>query len=163
MSYTIGIDLGGSCVKAVAVTPDGKTLTKHNLPFDADADMEWANRLRELVQSIEKDQDGKPDNMGFSAPGLAAPDGSCITHMPVRLEGLVGLNWQKFFDFDKAISVLNDGHAALLGPGDAILLPNHGLHHTCMHSVFCVSDHTTYALSFAVRLDTEPPPPRSGG
>ena len=77
--------------------------------------MEWANRLRELVQSIEEDQDGKPDNMGFSAPGLAALDGSCITHMPVRLEGLVGLNWQKFFDFSKAIPVLNDGHAALLG------------------------------------------------
>jgi hypothetical protein len=56
----------------------------------------------------------------------------------------------------------DSGHAALLGPGDAILLPNHGLHHTCMHSVFCVSDHTTYALSFAVRLDTEPPPPRGG-
>ena len=53
--------------------------------------------------------------MGFSAPGLAAPDGSCITHMPVRLKGLVGLNWQKFFDFSKAIPVLNDGHAALLG------------------------------------------------
>ena len=115
MSYTIGIDLGGSCVKAVVVTPDGKTLTNHNLPFDAEADMEWANRLRELVQSIEEDQDGKPDNMGFSAPGLAAPDGGCITHMPVRLEGLVGLNWQKFFDFGKAIPVLNDGHAALLG------------------------------------------------
>ena len=115
MSYTIGIDLGGSCVKAVVVMPDGKTLTNHNLPFDAEADMEWANRLRELVQSIEENQDGKPDNMGFSAPGLAAPDGSCITHMPVRLEGLVGLNWQKFFDFGKAIPVLNDGHAALLG------------------------------------------------
>ena len=115
MSYTIGIDLGGSCVKAVVVTPDGKTLTSHNLPFDAEADMEWANRLRELVQSIEEDQDGKPDNMGFSAPGLAALDGSCITHMPVRLEGLVGLNWQKFFGFSKAIPVLNDGHAALLG------------------------------------------------
>ena len=53
--------------------------------------------------------------MGFSAPGLAAPDGGCITHMPVRLEGLVGLNWQKFFDFSKTIPVLNDGHAALLG------------------------------------------------
>ena len=115
MSYTIGLDLGGSCVKAVVVTPDGKTLTSHNLPFDAEADMEWANRLRELVQSIEEDQDGKPDNMGFSAPGLAALDGSCITHMPVRLGGLVGLNWQKFFDFGKAIPVLNDGHAALLG------------------------------------------------
>ena len=115
MNYTIGIDLGGSCIKAVAVTPDGKTLTNYNLPFDAEADMDWANRLRELVQSIEKGQDCKPDNMGFSAPGLAALDGSCITHMPVRLEGLVGLNWQRFFGFIKTIPVLNDGHAALLG------------------------------------------------
>lgn len=115
MNYTIGIDLGGSCIKAVAVTPDGKTLTNYNLPFDAEADMDWANRLRELVQSIEKEQDCKPDNMGFSAPGLAALDGSCITHMPVRLEGLVGLNWQRFFGFSKTIPVLNDGHAALLG------------------------------------------------
>ena len=115
MNYTIGIDLGGSCVKAVVVTPEGETLAKHNLPFDAEAEMDWANRLRELVQSIEEEQGGKPKNMGFSAPGLAAPDSSCITHMPIRLEGLVGLNWQKFFDFDKAIPVLNDGHAALLG------------------------------------------------
>jgi len=115
MSYTIGIDLGGSCVKAVVVTPAGETLAKHNLPFNPSADMEWANRLHELVQSIEEEQCGRPDDMGFSAPGLAAPDGSCITHMPVRLEGLVSLNWQKFFDFGKAIPVLNDGHAALLG------------------------------------------------
>lgn len=49
----------------------------------------------------------------------------------------------------------DSGHACVLGPGDAILLPNHGVHHTCMHSVFCVSDHTTYALSVAVRLDEE--------
>ena len=115
MSYTIGIDLGGSCVKAVVVTPAGATLAKPTLPVNPSADMEWANRLHELVQSIEEEQCGRPDDMGFSAPGLAAPDGSCITHMPVRLEGLVSLNWQKFFDFDKAIPVLNDGHAALLG------------------------------------------------
>jgi len=47
----------------------------------------------------------------------------------------------------------DSGHACFLGPGDGILLPNHGAHHTCMHSVFCVSDHTTYALSMAIRLD----------
>jgi glucokinase len=115
MSYTIGIDLGGSCVKAVVVTPDGETLSKHNLPFDAEADMEWAKCLRELVRSVEDEQGGKPGNMGFSAPGLAAPDSRCIVHMPGRLEGLVGLNCQEFFGFDKAIPVLNDGHAALLG------------------------------------------------
>ena len=99
MSYTIGIDLGGSCVKAVVVTPDGETLSRHNLPFDAEAEMEWADRLRELVRSIEQERGGKPASMGFSAPGLAAADGSCITHMPVRLKGLVGLNWKEFFDF----------------------------------------------------------------
>jgi hypothetical protein len=53
----------------------------------------------------------------------------------------------------------DSGHACWLREGDAILLPNHGLHHTCMHSVFCVSDHTTYALSLAVRLDAEAPAP----
>ena len=55
----------------------------------------------------------------------------------------------------------DSGHACLLGPGDGILLPNHGVHHTCMHSVFCVSDHTTYALSMAIRLDQELPPARA--
>ena len=50
----------------------------------------------------------------------------------------------------------DSGHACLLSPGDGILLPNHGVHHTCMHSVFCMSDHTTYAISMAIRLDEEP-------
>ena len=52
----------------------------------------------------------------------------------------------------------DSGHACVLGPGDGILLPNHGVHHTCMHSVFCVSDHTTYALSMAIRLDEHSAP-----
>jgi len=45
------------------------------------------------------------------------------------------------------------GHAAILSPGDAILLPNHGLARTAMHSVFCAGDETAYALSFAIRAD----------
>jgi hypothetical protein len=45
------------------------------------------------------------------------------------------------------------GHAAVLGPGDAILLPNHGLARTAMHSVFCAGDEVAYALSLAIRAD----------
>lgn len=45
------------------------------------------------------------------------------------------------------------GHAALLEPGDVILLPNHGLTHTAMHSVFCASDERAYSLSLALRAD----------
>jgi hypothetical protein len=50
------------------------------------------------------------------------------------------------------------GHAALLAPGDAILLPNHGLRRTAMHSVFCADDDVSYGLSLAIRSDREPAP-----
>jgi hypothetical protein len=45
------------------------------------------------------------------------------------------------------------GHAAVLDPGDAILLPNHGVARTAMHSVFCAGDEVAYALSLAIRAD----------
>ncbi len=48
------------------------------------------------------------------------------------------------------------GHAALLQPGDAIVLPNHGPALTALHSVFSASEETGYALSLAIRSDREP-------
>lgn len=47
------------------------------------------------------------------------------------------------------------GHGLVLHPGDALLLPNHGLDRTAMHSVFCASERPGYALSVALRLDGE--------
>jgi hypothetical protein len=49
------------------------------------------------------------------------------------------------------------GHGAILSPGDAILLPNHGLARTAMHSVFCASEEVAYGLSLAIRADREEP------
>ena len=48
------------------------------------------------------------------------------------------------------------GHAWFLEPGDALILPNHGLERTCAHSVFCASDSAGYGLSMAIR-DVHPP------
>ena len=48
-------------------------------------------------------------------------------------------------------ALVDAGHAWLLDPGDVIVLPNHGLGETCMHSVFCASDEAGYALSMALR------------
>lgn len=45
----------------------------------------------------------------------------------------------------------DSGHMYLLGPGDVILLPNHGLQRTAMHSVFCASERMTLGLSTAIR------------
>lgn len=47
--------------------------------------------------------------------------------------------------------LVDAGHGWLLEPGDVIVLPNHGLQRTCMHSVFCASDEPGYALSMAIR------------
>ncbi len=53
------------------------------------------------------------------------------------------------------------GHAFLLDPGDVLLLPNHGLSRTCMHSVFCADpSETAYGLSAAIRSATPPPEER---
>lgn len=49
------------------------------------------------------------------------------------------------------------GHAFLLEPGDGILLPNRGLHSTCMHSVWCAGDEIAYSLSLALRPDRAAP------
>lgn len=47
------------------------------------------------------------------------------------------------------------GHAWVLDAGDAILLPNHGIERTVMHSVFCAGEETAYSLSLAIRPDRE--------
>jgi len=49
-------------------------------------------------------------------------------------------------------SLLADaGHGFVVAAGDVILLPNHGLGQTCMHSVFCASEEEAFSLSLAIR------------
>src|SRR5688572_19502065 len=115
MSYAIGIDLGGSSVKTVAVTPKGETLAQGVLAFDAEARMDWAQKIRAVVEEIQREQGRPAAHIGLSAPGLAAKDGCSIAHMPGRLQGLEGLNWTTLLGVNHPIPVLNDAHAALLG------------------------------------------------
>ncbi len=115
MSYAIGIDLGGSSIKAVTATPAGETLSRHNLEFDPQKNMEWAEKIRALTQQLQQERGGPASGIGLSAPGLAAADGRSIACMPERLQGLEGLDWTKFLDAGVTVPVLNDGHAALLG------------------------------------------------
>jgi glucokinase len=115
MNYALGIDLGGSSIKAIAVTTAGEALSRHNIEFDPDKKMEWADKIRMLVGQIEGERCAAADSIGLSAPGLAAADGRSIACMPERLQGLEGLDWTTFLGVSKAVPVLNDAHAALLG------------------------------------------------
>jgi glucokinase len=113
--YSLGIDLGGTSIKAVAVTQEGRTLQKAHLEFATTAGMEWAEKIRALVQQFLRDHGSALASIGLSAPGLAAADGRSIAYMPGRLQGLEGLDWTEFLRAPKPVLVLNDAHAALSG------------------------------------------------
>ncbi len=117
MEFGLGIDLGGSSVKLVAVTPGGATLGRLNLEFDATVEGGWAEAIAGGVARLQEAHGARPAFMGVSAPGLAARDGRSIAHMPGRLQGLEGLDWSRRLAYDRPVPVLNDAHAALLGEG----------------------------------------------
>ncbi|HRH96182.1 MAG TPA: ROK family protein, partial [Prosthecobacter sp.] len=117
LSLSIGIDLGGTNIKAALVdTQSAKTLATLSKPtrdgeFGGDTPR-FALTVREIVHEFEA-QAGRKLAVGLSAPGLANPDGSCIDWMPGRMHGLEKFDWSAFLERD--CCVLNDAHAALLG------------------------------------------------
>ncbi len=119
--YAIGIDLGGSSVKAVAVLPEGETLLHRTVEFVDDGRMDWAGKIRELASNLQSEVSAMnpsfraPPRIGLSAPGLAARDALSIAHMPGRLQGLEHLDWTTHLASRTPVPVLNDAHAALLG------------------------------------------------
>jgi len=120
----IGIDLGGTQIKGVAVTEEGNTLLQTNLGFRSEDKMIWAEKIKDMVQEIQSQADPKavpssssacPTPVGVSAPGLASADSRAISHMPGRLHGLEGLDWTALLGTSRPVRVLNDAQAALQG------------------------------------------------
>lgn len=115
MQSAIGIDLGGSSVKAVAVTGEDEIKLKSNTPFDSAERMDWARTIHSCISDLENRSGITSPKIGLSAPGLTSEDESSIAYMPGRLNGLEGLNWKDFLQAPNPVPVLNDGHAALCG------------------------------------------------
>jgi len=114
MSYSIGIDLGGTNIKIVVISGDGYVL--EYLTCDtADAEGSWAQTIKQNVDQIQNQRGQSPCHIGLAAPGLAASDGRSIGYMQGRLAGLQGFVWQDFLESPAPVVVLNDAHAALLG------------------------------------------------
>jgi len=119
MQYEVGIDLGGSSVKAVSVGAENgeerKVHQEANVAFDSMLEMDWAQTIVEILRTIERRRGARAAYVGLSAPGLAAADGRSIAYMPGRLQGLEGLDWTRHLERDVMVRVLNDAHAALVG------------------------------------------------
>lgn len=115
MRYALGIDLGGTSIKALSITDGGKVLAKTNRPFDAEIILDWAEKIRAVASELQSQQPLPAACIGISAPGLAAKDSRCIAYMPERLQGLERLIWSDYLQTPFEVPVLNDAHAALLG------------------------------------------------
>lgn len=115
LSYAVGIDLGASRLKAVAVQPDGQAQRQVTVEVGSGQPKAWAQQARELLAQWAKELAGPAVAVGVCAPGLAAADGRSIACLPERLEGLEGLDWTEWLGSHRPVPVLNDAHAALLG------------------------------------------------
>jgi glucokinase len=112
--YAVGIDLGATHLKVVAVTPAGEELYRGSEPTGRGRDG-WTSRIRARLAALESDLGTPAARVGVAAPGLAARDGRSIAWMQGRLGDLQGLDWTEALDLGIPVPVLNDAHAALLG------------------------------------------------
>ena len=115
MRYAIGIDLGGTNVKLVAVTEGGEILDRASFETRDEADGGWAARIRDAVRAMEGRRGERARWIGVGSPGLPTPDGQSVAALEGRLAGLVGLVWSELLETRATVRVLNDGQAALLG------------------------------------------------
>ncbi|MBA4409276.1 MAG: ROK family protein [Bacteroidota bacterium] len=112
-NIAIGIDLGGSRIKAVAIDQLGNTLYQQYQPTNDGDDSIWKNAVYTAVQEIKSKIKCTYPVIGISAPGLPNAANSAIAFMPGRLQGLENFIWS---DFLKARTfVLNDAISAMMG------------------------------------------------
>jgi glucokinase len=119
MHWILGIDLGGTEIKAGAFSLEGDLLDRRLAPT-RDGEQEngcpaFLEESKRVLHDLTQTLGSPPRRIGVAAPGLASREASCISFMPGRLAGLENLHWQQALGQADPVPVLNDAHAALLG------------------------------------------------
>ncbi|HEY0009207.1 MAG TPA: ROK family protein, partial [Tepidisphaeraceae bacterium] len=113
MKRLIGIDIGGTQTKAVCCSESGAVLARVSHET-GDAFNAWRDVMHDVVRTFENEQ-GPADCVGVSCPGIGRPDGSGISWMIGRMEGVVNFDFTAHLNRKQRVPVLNDALAALLG------------------------------------------------
>ncbi|MBK5194253.1 MAG: ROK family protein, partial [Flavobacteriaceae bacterium] len=108
----IGVDLGGTRIKAVAINQEGKLLYEHNQPTNDGNDKVWKNAVKTAVGELQNRLGIKNVVIGISAPGLPNSTNSAIAFMPGRMQGLENFSWSDFLE--TKTFVMNDAISAMM-------------------------------------------------
>lgn len=109
---SIGIDLGGTRIKGVAVDATGTILHQTYTPTNDGEGEVWKGAIKKTVEDLKHKLNSDIISVGISAPGLPDKKNTTIAFMPGRLDGLENFNWSEYLQ--SPVWVLNDGVAALV-------------------------------------------------
>ena len=110
--FAIGIDVGGTNIKAVAIDADGRELRRDGVPTPTVDREQLIATVREVADRLGA---ASARWIGLCSPGLAARDGRSIVWMQGRMESVQGLDWTRALASKRTVWVLNDAHAATVG------------------------------------------------
>lgn len=113
MKQAIGIDLGGTRIKAVAIDATGRVLKENYQPTNDGDDIVWKNAVLTAVNELKSILQNGTITIGLSAPGLPNDNNTAIAFMPGRMQGLENFLWTDFLQ--QPTYVLNDAVAAMMG------------------------------------------------
>lgn len=112
MTKAIGIDLGGTHIKAVLLNENGDILKQFRRATNDTSEGNWKQEVKQIAEEMRTLTGVDARVVGLSAPGLANPENDRIILMPGRLQGLEHFDWNDFLQCNTW--VLNDAHAALM-------------------------------------------------
>jgi glucokinase len=110
MKHVIGLDIGGTNIKAIIVDSAGNSITEIRIPTVDDGTNSWIVNVETAAAELITSFSGEILAIGIAAPGLPNNENTCIAHLPNRLNGLEGLIWQDLLK--SKTFVINDAHAA---------------------------------------------------
>lgn len=108
----IGIDLGGTRIKAVALDENGNVLHQLYTPTNDVDDKMWKQAIVTTIGELQSKLHSPDFVIGISAPGIPNEKNSAIAYMPGRLQGLENFEWSAFLNHETC--VINDAVAALM-------------------------------------------------
>jgi len=118
MGYVIGIDLGGTFIKAAALDPTGKVKARSRVPTEVSGGHERvvANMLA-TVKGLEREMGGEtPMGLGIGVPGVLDLEGGIVTKSP-NFPGWEGFPLKEMLLMALPYPVVleNDANAAAVG------------------------------------------------